>query len=175
MTEKKMAKSERHILNAFIALRSKKDLESIKVVEICELAEINKSTFYTYYHDIYDLSNQLEQEIIDRIAKTLPSPENVIEDTETFTKDVLMAYEANKEQIRTMFSGSQAYRLPMMVKDKVITLVEQYRGESLSAESLLRIDFKIYGAYYAFIEKANMNEMEKIEFISRLAGENDRY
>ncbi len=175
MEEKREAKSRRHILNAFIALRSKKDLEKIKVIEICQLAEINKSTFYTYYHDIYDLSTQMQQEIIDRIALTLPRLENAIEDTESFTKDVLLAYEANKEQIRTMFSGTQSYRLPQMVKEKVISIVREYRGEAFTEESLVRISFKIYGAYYAFLEKTDMNEMDKIDFISRLSGENDSY
>lgn len=173
MTERKQtSKSRRRILNAFIELRSQKELEKITVVEICERADINKSTFYVYFHDVYDLSRQMQQEIIDRIAASLPDPDNVIKNTAQFTRDILMAYEANKQQIQTMFSGSQSSRLPMLVKAKILELIQQMHPEIEDSQRLrLILNYKIYGAYYAFLEDTDMNEMEKIEYISNLAGE----
>ena len=43
--DKRIEKTKHGIFNAFIELRSKKDLECISVKELCELANINKSTF----------------------------------------------------------------------------------------------------------------------------------
>ncbi len=34
--------------------------------EICEIAIINKATFYKYYQDVFDLSDKLENECLDR-------------------------------------------------------------------------------------------------------------
>lgn len=54
-------KTKRNIKNAFIQLRTKKPLERITVKELAELAEISKATFYLHYHDVYDLSDQLQK------------------------------------------------------------------------------------------------------------------
>ena len=56
----RVAKTKKSIINAFLALRSKKAIEKITVKELCEAAEINKSTFYSHFQDIYDLSEFLE-------------------------------------------------------------------------------------------------------------------
>ena len=53
-------KSKKSIFDAFVNLRSKKELRKITVKELCEKALINKSTFYTYYEDMFDLSDKIE-------------------------------------------------------------------------------------------------------------------
>ena len=60
----RIEKTERGIKNAFIELRSRKPLEKITVKELCESARINKSTFYAHYKDIYDLSDAMEEEVV---------------------------------------------------------------------------------------------------------------
>ena len=45
----RIEKTRQSIVNAFIALRSRKPLEKITVKELCEKAQINKSTFYFHY------------------------------------------------------------------------------------------------------------------------------
>jgi AcrR family transcriptional regulator len=163
------SKSERAILNAFLEMRASMPLEKISVTALCAKADVNKSTFYAYYHNVYDLSEQLQKEVIDRIASTLPLNESM-HDLTRFSKEILMSYEANKTMIQTLFSGAQSSYLPKLVKEKVLTY---FRTENtgLSEEELQTVvNFKIYGAYYAFIEETDMNEMDKIELISQLAG-----
>lgn len=58
-------------INAFIELRSHKELERITIKELCEKARINKSTFYSHYHDIYHLSDTLETEVVVSIMENL--------------------------------------------------------------------------------------------------------
>lgn len=172
MERKKMPKCRRRLIAAFIELRSKRPLEKITIVELVKKADVNKSTFYAYFHDIYDLSDQLQQEVIDRIAETVPHPENVIRNTTQFTRDVLLAYEANKEKISILFSGSQGWRLPMLVKKKTMELIREYVEDRDYDEKKIRmiVNFKIYGAFYAYAEETDMNEMKKIEYISQLTG-----
>lgn len=173
-----MPKCKKRLINAFIELRSKKPLEKISVVELVSKADVNKSTFYAYYHDIYDLSEQLQQELIDRIAGTFPHPENVLLDTEQYTKDVLLAYGANKQQIAILFSGSQSWRLPMLVRDKTMELVHEYISDSKVDEEKLSmiVNYKIYGAYYAYASDSKMDIMDKIAYIAHLtSNENGDY
>lgn len=170
MTQKQN-KSQRNIINAFFLLRARKSLERISVKEVCEIADVNKSTFYVYYRDIYDLSFSLQKEVIDRIAETLPSLSAVVEDQYQFTKDVLLAYEANKVQISTLFSGSQVYQLPALVKEKLLEILEEMPTTVNEERLRMVIDYKVYGSFFAFMESTPMNQADKIEFISRLAGE----
>ena len=170
--EKKMQKCRRRIINAFMELRAVREIEKISIVELVAKADVNKSTFYAYYHDIYDLSEQLQEEVIDRIAASLPNPENVIKDIQQFTKDVLLAYERDRAQIRILFSGSQSYRLPMLIKNKTMEMIKEYIEAGKYDEQKISIiaNYKIYGAYYAYMEETDMNEIRKIEYISQLTG-----
>ena len=65
----RIEKTKQSIINAFIEIRSRKEVERITVKELCEKARINKSTFYAHYKDIYDLSDQLETELVDSIME----------------------------------------------------------------------------------------------------------
>lgn len=60
----RVQKTKNSILDAFIELRSEKPLEKITVKELADRARISKQTFYLHYKDIYDLSEQLEQELV---------------------------------------------------------------------------------------------------------------
>ena len=59
------------IRKAFMELLRQKPLASISVKELCELAGINRGTFYSHYQDVYDLLDQLEQEMMNDFQKAL--------------------------------------------------------------------------------------------------------
>ena len=67
----RIEKTRQSIINAFIELRSHKELERITIKELCEKAQINKSTFYAHYQDIYHLSDTLETEVVVSIMENL--------------------------------------------------------------------------------------------------------
>lgn len=46
--------------------------------ELCESARINKSTFYAHYKDIYDLSDAMEEEVVQSIANSIQHPEYLL-------------------------------------------------------------------------------------------------
>ena len=52
------------IRKSFTALLSQKPIRNISVKELCEKAGINRGTFYAHYLDIYDLMDQMEQEMM---------------------------------------------------------------------------------------------------------------
>lgn len=50
--------------DSLITLLKAKPISAITVKEICEEADINRSTFYSHYHDQFDLLEQIEEELI---------------------------------------------------------------------------------------------------------------
>ena len=68
----RIEKTKTALHNTFLELRSRKPLEKITIKELCEKAQINKSTFYSHYKDIYDLSDQLETEVVTSVIEAIP-------------------------------------------------------------------------------------------------------
>ena len=61
-------KTKKALRNALIELiEEKKDIENITVNELVTKADIAKSTFYSHYDDIYDLVQELQDEIISNL------------------------------------------------------------------------------------------------------------
>lgn len=149
--DKREIKTKRNIKNAFLMLRSKKEIEQITVKEIAEKAEISKATFYLHYKDIYDLSDTLGIEIVENILKDISDPNNVIDAPAIFTRELVTAFIAQKNMIDILFSGSQNYKLidyiSFSIKKLVFELHPEYK-ENLSFN--LQMTYKIKGGYYAF-------------------------
>ncbi|MCM1084106.1 MAG: hypothetical protein NC393_14790 [Clostridium sp.] len=88
----RIIKTKNSIINAFLELRAKKEIEKITVKELCEKAMINKSTFYSHYTDIYDLSEFLENQIAAKIIASLEHPEHIFTEPEEFNRELFCAY-----------------------------------------------------------------------------------
>lgn len=74
------------IRQAFIKLLSQKPIQNISIKELCKEAEINRGTFYTHYNDIYDMLNQIEDELQEDFEKAL-EPLNHM-DGKAFTSEI---------------------------------------------------------------------------------------
>ena len=59
------------IRKAFTELLEQKPIQNISIRELCELAGINRGTFYAHYQDIYDLLEQIEEEMTKDFEKSL--------------------------------------------------------------------------------------------------------
>lgn len=70
-TDLRVIKTKRAIYDAFIRLMHTKGLVSMTVQDILEEALINRKTFYTYYHDKYDLAEQIAAKFLERFDDIL--------------------------------------------------------------------------------------------------------
>ena len=96
----RVKKTRNSIINAFIQLRSKKPIEKISVKELSQLAMINKATFYLHYKDIYDLSDSLEEELIQNVL-------NSITDADNFNEQLIDGMIAQGELFTILLSGNR--------------------------------------------------------------------
>ena len=61
--DRRVRKTKQAIRNAFARLLSEKDLNDITVRDIAEAADINRNTFYKYYSGIYQVVDEIENDI----------------------------------------------------------------------------------------------------------------
>lgn len=59
------------IRKAFTELLRQKPIQDISIRELCAVAGINRGTFYLHYKDIYDLRDQIEEEMMADFQKAL--------------------------------------------------------------------------------------------------------
>lgn len=166
----RVKKSKKSIFDAFVNLRSKKELRKITVKELCEKALINKSTFYTYYEDMFDLSDKIESEVVDGIVSTISNPQMMIDEPVKFYRNLLGAMSENKKLIDTVFSGSQHPNLIVKISKSLKKMTFENHPEYINDKKICTLlDYAIYGGYYAFVEnQENTNDYsdELIESVS---------
>ncbi|MCR5370497.1 MAG: TetR family transcriptional regulator C-terminal domain-containing protein [Clostridium sp.] len=72
-TDRRVVRTKRAIRNAFAKLVSVKPLPEITVRELSDEADINRKTFYNYYSDIYQVMDEVENEIVTAFTEALRS------------------------------------------------------------------------------------------------------
>lgn len=73
-----------NLTEAFWSLYLEKPIEKITIREITDRAGYNRATFYLYYHDVYDLFEQMESGILGQVRK-LVDERLLLEDTLDFS------------------------------------------------------------------------------------------
>ena len=69
--DRRVARTKKAIKNAFAELLSKKDISEITVTDIAEAADVNRKTFYNYYNSVYDIINEIENELVSAFDQVL--------------------------------------------------------------------------------------------------------
>lgn len=154
-------RTKQSIINAFLELRSKKALEKITVKELSELAFINKATFYSHYKDIYDLSEQLENETIDRVLTNIAQPEELITKPKEASEALAVAFISQSKLINILFSNNRTSilvnRLENKLKAHIFSIYPEYKND-LKWDIILT--FLIQGGFYTYLshsEQASPN------------------
>ncbi len=144
-------KTKRSIKNAFLQLRAQKSLERITIKELSELAEISKSTFYLHYKDIYDLSSQLQNEVIQNVLDTIIQPDVPLLNTVKLARALSEAFCTHQSLINTLFSGNQAAVLPSRIEQGIKEYVFRTMPNACNDIRFnVLLSYQIYGGYYAY-------------------------
>lgn len=122
----RIRRTKASIVNAFIQLRAKKPLEKITIRELTQLAGINKATFYLHYQDIYDLSHQLETEMIQSILGGIQHPEYFLTAPARFTQELHSAILGQGALLRIVFPESQSLLLADRLEQGLLDYLEEH-------------------------------------------------
>jgi AcrR family transcriptional regulator len=64
-------RSRESIKNAFIKLSIKKSFNKMTVADILDLANVSRGTFYVHFRDIYDVRNQVEDDLLNECKEIM--------------------------------------------------------------------------------------------------------
>ena len=155
------------IRDAFIELRSRKPIEKITVKELAEAAFINKATFYQHYSDLYDLSESMEDELIDNIISSIPHPDTLLEDPEEATLEIFDAFSSQTSLLEILFSGSRRSvliaKLEGRIRDLILRRYPSYEGD---LEKEVLITFLIQGSFHSYLKHSAADRQATLQTIA---------
>ena len=171
--DRRIARTERSIQEAFLAQRAEKPLEKIRVRELCEAAQIHKSTFYAHYPDVYALADAMESQLVEEIlARVGPiRAEDLRSRPEWLTRELSRAFVAHDRQVKILFSGSR--------QGALVDRMERRLREMTSREDpgywddpvrRVVLSFCVRGCYYAFYNNSGrLQEDDLVEILGSVA------
>lgn len=162
MKDLRVEKTIALIDRVFLEERRHAPLERLKVKDICERAMINKSTFYRYYTDVFDLSDKVEERLLDRIWSSFTSKDMLFPDPDRFVTELIQGFVKEDEAIRVVYDGRM---------DRLIDKVEKrcmsvYLNDGSTVEERYLLTFFIGGAVRVFMPFGQSEMREKAAFLS---------
>lgn len=159
-------RTKRSITNAFLELRKQKSIEKITVKELAELAFINKATFYTHYHDIYDLSDQVENEFMDSIIREIPHPESIITDPAIATRELSDMLITKKNITNILFSGNRQNQFSEKLYVALMKyIISNYPDHEIGLQRNIVLSIIIQGCFHAYQLFANDENYDEVTSI----------
>ncbi len=103
--------TRRKIMDSFWELFNSNELKNITVGKITKQAHLNRGTFYQHFNDIYDLLEQMEQQLIDLLKENVISllKEGVPENLEEFSKVCSKVFQKYNKKLYLLFRNDPSF------------------------------------------------------------------
>lgn len=169
-TDRRVVKTKRAIRSAMLSLMSEKDIDEISVKDIADLADINRKTFYNYYTGVFQLVDDIENEIVDYFAglikttdfeKALADP-SIVFDTlyETVRKHIGFVDALFCSRRNASLAGKVISKLIEMTSDAAVA---QFGSDPARTETIVRFIFAgeiaVYQSWYHSEQKMPLKEL----------------
>lgn len=66
-SDRRVKKTKKAIQNALLKLMDRKNISDITIIELTREADVNRKTFYNHYSDIYQVMDEIEDNIVDNL------------------------------------------------------------------------------------------------------------
>jgi len=130
--DRRVMRTKRMLRQALVELIQEKEFQKITVTDVVKHADINRGTFYTYYRDVYDLLEKVENEMIEEFRlihdENLPSSEHrysqqLVSNLHPLLEQAVGFLEKNRTMVCALLRASTTDGF----KDKMIRTIEDLR------------------------------------------------
>ena len=134
-TDRRVRRTKARLRQALAQLLLEKDLSSITVRELTDLADVNRGTFYTHYRDLYDMLEQMEQEMFQELEDMLDSYASDIlqQDITPILRDVFRFVGRNKDLCQVFLARQAVDRFSQRLNTLIVPQVPGGVAGTLSA------------------------------------------
>ena len=166
----RIQRTKASIKEAFLELRKTKPIEKITVTELTRLANINKATFYLHYSDIFMLSDEIEDSVIDTILLDLKVLDRFFDDPQSNATEILKAIVSRSDQLKQLFSGSRSREYSVKVESRIRKILLNNYPQFDTRRNNVILTFIIQGCFHSAFKISDDLENKKEEYdeIARL-------
>ena len=132
--DRRIRRTKKAMTDALAELLLEKPLSNISVREISDIADINRGTFYLHYRDVYDMAEQLQNEIIEKFNDIVENYEPKKQTDELFPMLVelfnLLADKAELAKVLISKNGDAAFvdKLKNILREKCFINAQKVLG-----------------------------------------------
>ena len=166
--DRRIIKTKKAIRAAFTKLVAKEDINHITIKELADEADISRKTFYFYYTSVWDIAEEIQNEIADKLFAIIDENGLALEE-----ESYQLIYEKFKESIQNdyqlLISILNASNNPS-IREKTIKhfkelLLKRYSNSFITEDKVanLSIDFIISGSMYVFKKWNNSDKNISLE------------
>ena len=173
--DKRTIKTKKTIRHAFVQLLSEKDLNDITIRELADKADINRKTFYRHYAGIYEVVDEVENEIVKDFEsvlgevdfrKDLEDPSRIFDH---LTKMINRDLDFYGYLLSMRSNVSLESKLTLLLKSKTKeTLYAQVPIDEKTAD--IALEYCMTGLIAAYRQWFNSDKQLSIEEVSEITG-----
>lgn len=174
-SDKRVIRTKKAIKAALFKIMEKKDISSISISELTREANVNRRTFYTHYHSITDILDEIEGDLVEALGRLvedidLKAPRQSAYDL-FIGLDSLITVEFSYyfQLVRVDMRGMLMSRLKNVIKGMTDTLLEQLCKRH-GANAAVISPFVVGGFFNMYLEWHNHPDGYPIEQAADLAG-----
>lgn len=152
MEDRRIRKTKKALRQSLSVLLAEKSIQEITVKELTNLADIHRGTFYFHYKDVYDLQEQIENEILEEIKSIFDAhpPEETHDKALTMLTVFNQYLYENAEICHLFINGHGNYnfrdKLRIIIKDEYLhKWIENLSGMSSGEDLEYFCDFIMAG------------------------------
>lgn len=99
--DRRIRKTRQQLRQSLTALLKVKPIQDITVKELADMADINRGTFYLHYRDVFDLLNQIEDELLTELETLLEQyqPGDILSNTVQIFNNLYELVQKNSELV----------------------------------------------------------------------------
>lgn len=133
--DRRVRRTKRLLRQALTELMLEKDFKDITVTDLVERADINRGTFYVHYRDVYDLREQIENEMINTCRKLIEETEQAVKTNSTrpILKKATDYLLENRDMVRGLLRSSGEENFAT----KMVQIIEELHARSLPTNQLV--------------------------------------
>ena len=147
--DRRVMRTKTLLIHSLSTLMKQKNIKDITVKELCELADINRGTFYLHYKDVYDMLEQIENEIFEEFNAMLTAhARNTKDFPYPLFLDIFEFVSDNAELFRVLIGPNGDISFIMKIHQLYNMYCIQTEISKLSPE--LSINCKYYGNFILY-------------------------
>lgn len=148
---RRVRSTRENLRSALIGLLEEKPVHQISVLEVTERADVSRGTFYLHFKDVYDMVDQLEDDIVRQVETVMQTAGESNADSLKWMFTQLMRFARDNRELWLVLTGPNSHS---RLTEKIYAALYQRTNHNLSRmfdntpeENAYMTAFVVHGAF----------------------------